>query len=215
MNHVFELVKAGGWLMLPIIACSIASLAIVIERFWSLQTRRVLPKNLTAQVWKLASDGKLSDDKLRELQKGSPLGRVLSAGLINRNHDRDVMKDAIEEVGSHVAHELERFLNTLGTIAAITPLLGLLGTVVGMIDVFTSITTSGVGNPSELAGGISQALITTATGLSVAIPTLMFHRYFRGKVDALVIGMEQEAIKLIEVLHHQRQGGVSGKRGAA
>lgn len=213
---MFELVKAGGWLMLPIIACSVASLAIIIERFWTLQTRRVLPKNLTAAVWKQASEGQLNEERLRELQSGSPLGRVLAAGLINRRHDREVMKDAIEEVGSHVAHELERFLNSLGTIAAITPLLGLLGTVVGMIDVFTSITTSGVGNPSELAGGISQALITTATGLSVAIPTLMFHRYFRGKVDTLVVGMEQEAIKLIEVLHHQRQTSIdNGKRGTA
>jgi len=213
---VFELVKAGGWLMLPIIACSVVSLAIVIERFWSLQTRRVLPPNLAADVWRQASEGRFGDAELRQLQQGSPLGRVLAAGLVNRRHDREVMKDAIEEVGSHVAHELERFLNSLGTIAAITPLLGLLGTVVGMIEVFTSITTYGVGNPAELAGGISQALITTATGLSVAIPTLMFHRYFRGKVDALVVGMEQEAIKLVEVLQHHRQAnmGEGSSRGA-
>ena len=215
--NVFELVKAGGWLMLPIIACSVVSLAIVIERFWTLQTRRVLPRNLTASVWRQASEGRLGDAELRQLQQGSPLGRVLAAGLVNRRHDREVMKDAIEEVGSHVAHELERFLNSLGTIAAITPLLGLLGTVVGMIEVFTSITTYGVGNPAELAGGISQALITTATGLSVAIPTLMFHRFFRGKVDALVVAMEQEAIKLVEVLQHHRQAsmGEGGSRGAA
>jgi len=159
-------------------------------------------------VWRMASSRQLSDEKLRDIQQGSPLGRVVAAGLLVRGQERDVMKNAIEEVGGHVAHDLGRFLNALGTIAAVTPLLGLLGTVVGMISVFTNITTVGVGNPAQLAGGISQALITTAGGLCVAIPTLMFHRYFRARVDALVIGMEKEALKLVDVL--QRRPGTRG-----
>jgi len=203
---VFELVKAGGWLMLPILLCSVVALAIVVERFWALRFGNVLPtQHRAAQIWKLWN-GTSSLDKaaIRQLQQGSLLGRIMAVGLQNRHHSREVMKESIEESGRHVAHELERFLNALGTIAAITPLLGLLGTVVGMISVFTTITTVGVGNPTELAGGISQALITTAAGLSVAIPSLMFYRLFRGKVDELVVEMEQEAIKLVEVMHGER-----------
>lgn len=202
---MFELVKAGGWLMLPIIACSVVALAIIVERFWSLQQRRVNPRQLVVQIWQMIQAGQLTEDRLRELRDGSPLGRVLAAGLINMGHTRDVMKEAIEETGRHVAHDLERFLNTLGTIAAITPLLGLLGTVVGMIQVFAVITDVGVGSPGELAGGISQALITTAAGISVAVPSLIFHRYFRGRVDELVLEMEMESIKLVEVIHGERE----------
>ncbi|WP_018955121.1 MotA/TolQ/ExbB proton channel family protein [Thioalkalivibrio sulfidiphilus] len=202
---MFELVKAGGWLMLPIIACSVVALAIIVERFWSLQQRRVNPRHLVVQIWQMIQAGQLTEDRLRELRDGSPLGRVLAAGLINMGHTRDVMKEAIEETGRHVAHDLERFLNTLGTIAAITPLLGLLGTVVGMIQVFSVITDVGVGSPGELAGGISQALITTAAGISVAVPSLIFHRYFRGRVDELVLEMEMESIKLVEVIHGERE----------
>lgn len=205
---MFELVKAGGWLMLPIIACSVVALAIVVERFWSLQHRRVVPRQLVVRIWQLIQAGKLTEERLRELRDGSPLGRVLTAGLLNLGNSREVMKEAIEETGRHVAHDLERFLNTLGTIAAITPLLGLLGTVVGMIQVFSVITDVGVGSPGELAGGISQALITTAAGISVAVPALIFHRYFRGRVDELVLEMEMESIKLVEVVHGERE--VSG-----
>lgn len=201
---MWEIVTAGGWLMLPIVACSIAALAIVGERFFTLQAERVLPTNLVADVWRMASSRQLTEDKVREIQKGSPLGRVLAAGLYNRAQDRDVMKASIEEVGGHVTHELGRYLNALGTIAAVTPLLGLLGTVIGMISVFTNITTVGVGNPAQLAGGISQALITTAGGLMVAIPSLMFHRYFRGKVDGLVVDMEKESLKLVDVLQKRQ-----------
>lgn len=202
---MFEIIKAGGWLMLPIIACSILAVAIVVERFWSLKRSRVIPRQLVAQIWQWAQQGQLNDERIRELRDGSPLGRVLASGLINRDHSREVMKEGIEETGRHVAHELERFLNTLGTIAAITPLLGLLGTVIGMITVFSVITDVGVGNPGQLAGGISEALITTAAGISVAVPSLIFHRYFRGKVDELVVSMEQEAIKLVEVMHGERE----------
>ena len=201
---MWEIVTAGGWLMVPIVACSIVALAIVGERFFTLRGDKVLPNNLVADVWRMASTRQLNDEKIREIQQGSPLGRVLAAGLMNRSHEREIMKASIEEVGGHVAHELTRYLNALGTIAAVTPLLGLLGTVVGMISVFTNITTVGVGNPAQLAGGISQALITTAGGLMVAIPSLMFHRYFRGKVDGLVVDMEKESLKLVDVLQKRQ-----------
>jgi biopolymer transport protein ExbB len=202
---VLELIKAGGLLMWPIIFCSVISLAIIIERFWSLQEKRVAPKHLVAQVWQWAKVGHLDSKRIQNLRISSPLGRVLAAGLVNRSHEREVMKESIEEVGRHVAHTLERFLNTLGTIASISPLLGLLGTVIGMIKVFAVITTHGVGDASILAEGISEALLTTAAGLSVAIPTLMFHRYFRGKVDELVMTMEQEALKMVEVIQGMRE----------
>jgi biopolymer transport protein ExbB len=203
---VFELVIAGGWLMLPIIACSIIAFAIIAERLWTLRVKRVIPRQLVAQVWDQAKDRKLDVRRLQDLRAGSPLGRILAAGLMNRNASREIMKEAIEDTGRHVVHELERYLNTLGTIATISPLLGLLGTVVGMIQVFSAITTQGVGNPSALAGGISQALITTAAGMSVAIPALMAYRYFRGKVNMLVMRMEQQALRMVEVLHGQRSG---------
>ena len=199
------MIQSGGWLMLPIIACSILALAIVAERFWSLQEKKINPPNLVAQVWQWHKSNSLSDEHIVALSNNSPLGRVLAAGLVNRNHPREIMKESIEEVGHQVIHELERYLNTLGTIASITPLLGLLGTVIGMIKVFAAITTQGVGNPTVLAGGISEALITTAAGLSVAIPTLIFYRYFRGKVDALVLKMEEEALKIVDVMHGERE----------
>jgi len=200
-EYVLELVKAGGWVMLPIIACSVIAFAIIVERVWSLRVQRVLPRNLVAQVWRWEKIHQLNAEHLKELRASSPLGRILSAGITNRHQDRDVMKESIEDTGRHVVHDLEHYLNSLGTIAAITPLLGLLGTVIGMIKVFATITTEGVGNPGALAGGISEALLTTAAGLSVAIPTLMFYRYFRGRVRMLVIRMEQETLRMVEVMH--------------
>ncbi|MEX1082566.1 MAG: MotA/TolQ/ExbB proton channel family protein [Halofilum sp. (in: g-proteobacteria)] len=201
---MFELVKAGGWLMAPIIACSVVALAIIVERAWSLREKQVVPDYLVAEVWRQAREGKVTEEQVRSLREHSPLGRILAVGLLNRQRERAVIKEAIEENGRAVAHELDRFLTALGTIAAITPLLGLLGTVIGMISVFTTITQLGVGNPGELAGGISQALITTAAGLSVAIPSLIFHRHFRGKVEYLTVQMEQEAVKLVEILAGER-----------
>ena len=198
---MLELVKAGGWLMIPILACSVIAMAIIIERFWTLRARRIAPENLVVQVWQWARGGELNETRLRALRLGSPLGRILAAGLANRHRNREEMKESIEDTGRHVVHDLERYLNALGTIAAVTPLLGLLGTVIGMIKVFAVITTQGVGDPAILAGGISEALMTTAAGLTVAIPSLLFHRYFRGRVDELVITMEQEALKLVEALH--------------
>lgn len=202
---MLELIKAGGWVMWPILLCSVVALAIVVERFWSLQRKRIAPRNLVNQIWQWARDGQLDAKRIRELRRNSPLGRILAAGLVNRRHDREIMKESVEEVGGHVAHELERFLNTLGTIASISPLLGLLGTVLGMIKVFTVITTQGVGDASVLASGIAEALMTTAAGLMVAIPTLLFYRYFRGRVDDLVITMEQDALRLVEAICGQRE----------
>ena len=199
------MVQAGGWLMLPILLCSVIALAIVGERFWSLQEKRITPPNLVAQVWQWHKSGSLDDEHIRALARSSPLGRILAAGLINRHHPREISKESIEDVGRQVVHELDRYLNTLGTIAAVTPLLGLLGTVIGMIKVFAAITAHGVGNPGVLAGGISEALITTAAGLSVAIPSLIFYRYFRGKVNALVLKMEEEALKMLDVMHGDRE----------
>ena len=201
---MFEIVKAGGWLMVPIILCSIVALAIVGERLFALQRKKIIPKNLVAQIWHWHNAGQLGEEQITAVRASSPLGRILSAGLANLNNSREVMKESIEEMGRAEVHELERYLNSLGTIAAITPLLGLLGTVIGMIKVFSVITTQGVGNPTILSGGISEALITTAAGLSVAIPSLMFYRYLRGHVEELVVYMEQEAIKLVEVMHGER-----------
>ncbi|MDX1432725.1 MAG: MotA/TolQ/ExbB proton channel family protein [Gammaproteobacteria bacterium] len=198
---MLELVKAGGWLMAPILLCSVIAMAIIAERFWTLQRRRIAPSDLVVHVWQWAKAGHLTEERIRTLRRGSPLGRILAAGLANRDKSREVMKESIEDVGRHVVHDLERYLNALGTIASITPLLGLLGTVIGMIRVFSIITTQGVGDPGVLAGGISQALITTAAGLTVAIPSLFFHRYFRARVDELVVTMEQEALKMMEAMH--------------
>ncbi|HKK02609.1 MAG TPA: MotA/TolQ/ExbB proton channel family protein [Gammaproteobacteria bacterium] len=198
---MIEIIRAGGWLMLPIILCSVIAVAITLERLWTLQRRRVLPKDLAMRVWEWARDRQLDQKHLGILSGNSPMGRVLAAGLANRHQSREVLKEIVQDTGRHVVHELERYLNALGTIAAITPLLGLLGTVIGMVKVFTAITTAGVGNPTVLAGGISEALITTAAGLSVAIPSLIAYRYLRGQVDARVIEMEKEAMKLIDALH--------------
>ncbi len=201
---MFELIVSGGWVMAPIIFCSVIALTIIGERFWSLRTSRVAPKNLAIQVSSLYKQNALTIESLEKLRQNSALGRILANGLKNMNYEREVMKESIEEAGRQVAIELERYLNTLGTIASITPLLGLLGTVIGMIKVFAVITTAGVGNPEVLAGGISEALLTTAAGLSVAIPSLMFYRFFRRRVDELLLLMEDQAIYLVEVLHGDR-----------
>lgn len=191
--------------MVPILLCSIVAFAIIAERFWTLQKKKIIPPNLVADVWNQFRNNTFDQESLQKLKRGSSLGRVLAAGLVNLQHDREIMKEAIEETGRHAVHEMEKYLNSLGTIASITPLLGLLGTVIGMIKVFNTITTAGVGDASLLAGGISEALITTAAGLVVAIPSLMFYRYFRGLVDEYVVRMEEEALKLVEVIHGDRE----------
>ncbi|MDP4917034.1 MAG: MotA/TolQ/ExbB proton channel family protein [Haliea sp.] len=199
---MLELITAGGWLMVLILLCSILALAICIERLYTLNAKKISPPHLLATVWKQLKAGELDTVRLRSLRQSSPLGRILAAGLANTNHGRDVMKESIQDAASHVVHELERYLNTLGTIAAVAPLLGLLGTVVGMIKVFAQIMAQGTGNASALAGGISEALITTAAGLAVAIPALVMHRYFVGRIDVIVVGLEQETIKLMDALHN-------------
>jgi biopolymer transport protein ExbB len=202
---VLELVTAGGFLMIPILLCSVVVVAICIERLYTLNAKKISPPHLLATVWQQLKADQLDTAKLKTLKQSSPLGRILAAGLSNAYHGREVMKESIQEAASHVVHELERYLNTLGTIAAVTPLLGLLGTVMGMIKVFSEIMTQGTGNASVLAGGISEALITTAAGLSVAIPALVMHRYFVGRIDGIVVELEQETIKLVDALHSEER----------
>lgn len=201
---MLEMIKSGGWLMLPILLCSVIALAIIVERFWTLRPNRIAPKNLLTDVWGWIRNNQLNAERMKELRESTPLGRILAAGLSNSKYGRDIMKESIQEVAGHVVHDMERYLNTLGTIAVITPLLGLLGTVIGMIKVFIAITQQGTGDPGVLAGGISEALITTAAGLTVAIPAVIFHRMYQRRIDELVVDMEQEAVKLVDVFHGDR-----------
>ena len=207
---MLEIVQAGGWLMAPIIACSVIAVAIILERLWTLQEKRVLPVSVANQVSELMQQDQIDVKQIQEVQQSSPFGQVLAAGLAYRHAARDVLKEVIEDTGRHVVHELERYLGTLGTIAAISPLLGLLGTVSGMIRSFTAITTDGVPNPAVLAGGISEALVATAAGLTVAIPSLIAYRYLRGRVEGLVVRIEKESMRFIEALLHQQRSGVFG-----
>src|ERR1041384_2860328 len=195
---MFEIVKAGGPMMGPIILASIVAAAIILERLWTLQSKRVLPAELTDKVWRWVEQGQIQDKHIAALEQNSPLGKVLAAGLANRHRERAILKEAIEDTGRHVVHELERFIGTLGTIASLSPLMGLLGTVFGMIRTFNSINSGGMGNPAALAGGIAEALITTAAGLTVAIPALLAYKFLRGRVQAVVVQMEKEAIKLVD-----------------
>ncbi|WP_205859224.1 MotA/TolQ/ExbB proton channel family protein [Pleionea sediminis] len=201
---LFDVLKNGGFVIWPIVLCSVIALIICIERFWTLRRSRITPRHLVAQVWTWVKNNQLDKKKLKSLKDSSPLGEILAAGIVNHAHGRETMKEAIRDSGRQVVVGLERFLSTLGTIAVITPLLGLLGTVIGMIKVFTVITLQGVGDANALAGGISEALLTTAAGLTVAIPALVFHRHFERKVDELVVIMEEEALKMVEVLHGER-----------
>ncbi|GAB1265154.1 MotA/TolQ/ExbB proton channel family protein [Aurantivibrio infirmus] len=202
---MLKILMSGGWLMIPIIMCSIAVVAISAERFWTLNPDKIVPRHLLAQVWGWIKNNQLDGDKIRELKQSSELGKVLAAGLSNSRSGREVMKDSIQEAANQVIHDMERYLGAMGTIAAITPLMGLLGTVFGMIKVFSEIMLEGTGNAGVLAGGISQALITTAAGLVVAIPAMVSHRYFQRRVDSLVVTMEEQAIKLVDALHSDRR----------
>jgi biopolymer transport protein ExbB len=197
---VLELIKAGGWVMVPLIALAIIALAIVVERFWSLRRKEVLPPGLGAEVREWARGRQLDPKHIEVLRRNSPLGELLAAALDQRYRPRELIKERVEDVGRHVSHQLERFMNTLGTIGSIGPLLGLLGTVFGMIKMFLEILTAGVGDVNQLAGGIGQALISTAGGLCVAIPAVMFHRYFRGRIAEYVVEMEKEAIALLDAI---------------
>ena len=201
---MFEIVKAGGWLMPALILCSVIAVAIIAERLLALRHSRVIPEGMSAKVWQWIEQGQLDDRHVRALRESAPLGAILAAGLEHRRRDRETIRERIEDAGRHVVHDLSRFLTTLGTIAAITPLLGLLGTVVGMMKVFHDIVEFGVGDPGALAGGISQALITTAAGLLIAIPSLIAYRYLRGRIDALVIEMEKDATRLVDAIMDRR-----------
>lgn len=200
-----QLLQSGGWLIVPLLLASVFALAIVGERYWALRRKVVVPPHLVGQILRWHQDGMLNRESIEQLRRSSPLGRMLAAGLINRNHPREVMKESLEESGRHEVHELERYLSALGTIAAGAPLVGLLGTVIGMIKVFDAITLGGVGDPTVLSTGISEALITTATGLAVAIPSLIFYRMLRRRVDELVVEMEQAAIRVVELIHGDRE----------
>lgn len=191
--------------MIPLMLASVLAVAISIERFWTLRSDKIAPKHLLAQVWSWIKNEELDGPRLKQLKEESHLGAVLAAGLENSKHGRDITKEAIEQAASKAVHEMERFLTALGTIAAVTPLMGLLGTVLGMISVFNEIMAQGTGNAGVLAGGISEALITTAAGMIVAIPSLIFYRIFERRIDEIVNFMEQEAVKLVDVLHGDRE----------
>ncbi len=197
---MLEILIAGGWPMVPILLCSAAAMAIILERFWSLRRKNVVPPELGEQVLTWARTRKLDPGHIETLRVNSPLGEILAAALSVRNRSREIIKERVEDTGRHVVHRLERFLNTLGTIALISPLLGLLGTVFGLIEMFFAVMVSGVGDPLKMAGGIGQALVCTAAGLCVAIPAYFFHRYFRGLVSGYVVDMEQQTILLIDEL---------------
>ncbi|KAF1016351.1 MAG: Biopolymer transport protein ExbB [Stenotrophomonas maltophilia] len=197
---MWELVKAGGWPMVPLLLLGVLALAIVLERFWSLRRNEVLPPGLGQEARNWAARGKLDPAHLQNLRANSPLGALLAAALEARNRSRDQIRERIKDTGRHLVHRMERFLNALGTIASAGPLLGLLGTVVGMIQMFLGILDHGVGDVNQLAGGIGKALVCTATGMIVAIPALMFHRYFKGRINGYVIEMEQEATALMDAL---------------
>lgn len=197
---MWEIVRAGGPLMWPIIVCSIIAAAIILERLWTLQDKRVFPPDLSRKVAQLIDANQINDKVIQALEQNSPLGRMLAAGLSHRHRPRAVVMERLQDTGRHVIFELERFINTLGTIAAVTPLMGLLGTVAGIIKSFNAITAGGMGDPRALSGGIAEALICTAAGLGVAIPSLIAFRYLRGRVDHIVVEMEKDAIRLADTM---------------
>jgi len=201
---VFSIIQAAGWPIWPLLFASVIAVALIIERAGALRRNRIVPPGLLQSV--VAEFGKtgVTDDMLRRVEAHSPLGRVFAAGLRNVKSSREVMKESIEEAGRGVAHELERFLTSLGTIASISPLMGLFGTIVGMIEIFGSATGAG-NNPQQLAHGISVALYNTGFGLIIAIPSMIFYRHFRAQVDSLVMEMELQAVKLVELVHGERK----------
>lgn len=201
---MFAIIEAAGWPIWPLLLCSVVALAIIGERWWSLRQNAVMPKHLLAQVVQEYRQNGINAQLLTRLYENSPLGVIFAAGLKNVKTTPAIMRESVEEAGRLVAIELERFLTSLGTIAAIAPLLGLFGTVIGMIEIFGSQGPQG-SNPLMLAHGISIALYNTAFGLVVAVPSMIFYRYFRAKVDAMLVDMELQAIKLLEIVHGERQ----------
>ncbi|WP_431023661.1 MotA/TolQ/ExbB proton channel family protein [Halomonas sp. H5] len=212
--ELLDALIAGGWLMIPLLGCSLVAMVIIIERLWTLRAGRIAPLGLGQEVCTLINQGQVN---LYWLEGHSPLGGILAAGLRNARLGHEQVRARLQEAATAVIHDMERFLSPLGTIAAITPLIGLLGTVVGMIEVFSVIVTvDGVERTADLAGGISRALVTTAAGLTVAIPALMFHRYFQRRVEDITVRMEEQAGLLVEYLaHHQGEVRLSDHRSGA
>lgn len=203
---MLEMVMAGGWMMVPLLICSILVVTITAERYWTLNPNKIVPISLLAQVWSLLKQGQLDSKKIRIVHDSSPLGQVLAAGLGNSHQGRDIMIQSMEVVASRVQHDLEKYLALLSAIANAAPLLGLLGTVIGTIKIFAVIMVEGgIGNPGVMAGGISEALICTATGLAVAIPASLASRYFYRMVDGYMVSIQQDAMKLVDALHSERK----------
>jgi biopolymer transport protein ExbB len=201
---LLSIIQSAGWPIWPLLIASVIALALIIERILYLRRQRILPPSLLDEVIRVYHNGKISAEVVKNLEHNSPLGRVLAAGLRNVNAPRDVMKETIEEAGRGTAHELERFLTTLGTIATLAPLMGLFGTVVGMIEIFGAQDATGT-NPAQLAHGISVALYNTGFGLAIAMPTLVFYRHFRALVDSFIVDMEQQAVKFVDIVHGNRK----------
>lgn len=201
---MWEIIKAAGWPIWPLIFASIIALAIIVERFWALRSEVVVPRNLLPEVQRWLDQGGVTKETCERLQQHSMLGEIFASALMNIDSSREVMKEAIEESGRAVAHRMEKYLTTLGTIATVSPLLGLLGTVIGMVELFGAFTSTGH-DVTQFARGISVALYNTAGGIIVAVPAMIFHRYFRGRVDGYIVEMEQQAIKLVEIIHGERK----------
>ena len=201
---MWEIIKAAGWPIWPLILASVIALAIIVERFWALRAEVVVPKNLLPEVQRWLSQGGITKETCTRLQEHSPLGEIFASALLNIDSSREVMKEAIEESGRAVAHNLEKYLTTLGTIATVSPLLGLLGTVIGMVELFGAFTSTGH-DVAQFARGISVALYNTAAGIIVAVPAMIFYRYFRSRVDGFIVEMEQQAVKLVEIIHGERK----------
>lgn len=202
---MFEILKTGGWLMLPIVLCSIIALAISVERILALRISKIAPPQLLGEVWGWIKNNQLDSNKLRDLKQASPLGLLLATGIANAKYGRAVMKESIEEAAAVVVYGMERYLNALGTVALVAPMFGLIGAVLGIIDVFSDIQAQGTGDPNALAGGISEALISTAAGLIVAVPATIMHRFFNGRITTLIVMLEQESLKLVDALQGDRK----------
>jgi len=201
---VIDIIQSAGWPIWPIILCSVIAIAIIGERFYSLRQDMVAPRDLLPRVIQEYRKSGVNADMLSRIAQSSLLGKILAAGLKNVNSSREIMKESIEEAGRAASHELDRFLTTLGTIATMSPLLGLLGTIIGMIEIFGASTPSGVTDPAQLAHGISIALYNAAFGIIVAVPSLVFYRHFRARADSLVVEMELQAVKMVEIIHGER-----------
>ncbi|GGI20878.1 MotA/TolQ/ExbB proton channel family protein [Oxalicibacterium faecigallinarum] len=203
---MLAIIHAAGWPIYFLLLASVIALTLIVERLLYLRRNRILPPTLLQEVVRVYQNGKIDANVVATLEQNSPLGRVLAAGLRNVDAPREIMKESIEEAGQATAHELERFLTTLGTIASLAPLMGLFGTIVGMIEIFGSQNASGTGsNPGQLAHGISVALYNTGFGIAIAMPALVFYRHFRALVDTFVVEMEQQAVKFVDIVHGNRR----------